>query len=42
MPVGLMSYESLFYQSLLADLPTAAWDKLAPVIPIVVYNGRKQ
>jgi predicted transposase/invertase (TIGR01784 family) len=41
MPVRLMSYESLFYQSLLADLPTAAWDKLPPVIPIVVYNGRE-
>jgi Putative transposase, YhgA-like len=39
MPVRLMSYESLFYQSLLADLPTAAWTKLPPVIPIVVYNG---
>lgn len=41
MPVRLMSYESLFYQSLLADLPTAVWTKLPPVIPIVVYNGEE-
>jgi predicted transposase YdaD len=39
MPVRLMGYEGLFYQSLMADLPPAAWRKLPPVIPIVVYNG---
>src|SRR5918992_5357471 len=41
MPVRLMSYESLFYQSLLAGLPTATWNKLPPVIPLVVYNGEE-
>lgn len=41
MPVRLMSYESLFYQGLLAARSAAAWDKLPPVIPVVVYNGRE-
>ena len=39
MPVRLMGYESLFYQSLMASQPAAGWRKLPPVIPVVVYNG---
>jgi prophage antirepressor-like protein len=39
MPIRLMGYESLFYQSLMASLPAAGWRKLPPVIPVVVYNG---
>ncbi len=39
MPVRLMGYESLFYQSLLASQPAAGWRKLPLVIPLVVYNG---
>lgn len=39
MPVRLMGYESLFYQSLMAGQPAASWRKLPPVIPVVVYNG---
>src|SRR4051794_22220242 len=39
MPVRLMGYESLFYQSLLASQPAAGWRKLPLVVPIVVYNG---
>ena len=39
MPVRLMGYESLFYQSLMASQSMAAWRKLPPVIPVVVYNG---
>jgi hypothetical protein len=39
MPVRLMGYESLFYQSLMAGQPAAGWRKLPPVIPVVVYNG---
>jgi prophage antirepressor-like protein len=39
MPVRLMGYESLFYQSLMASQPTAGWRKLPLVIPVVVYNG---
>ena len=39
MPVRLMGYESLFYQSLMAGQPAAGWRKLPLVIPIVIYNG---
>jgi prophage antirepressor-like protein len=39
MPIRLMGYESLFYQSLMASQPAAGWRKLPPVIPVVVYNG---
>jgi len=39
MPVRLMTYEGLFYQALLDSQPAAAWRKLPPVIPVVVYNG---
>jgi predicted transposase/invertase (TIGR01784 family) len=39
MPVRLMGYESLFYQSLLAGQPAVGWRKLPLVIPVVVYNG---
>lgn len=39
MPVRLMGYESLFYQSLLAGQPAAGWRKLPLVIPVVIYNG---
>jgi predicted transposase/invertase (TIGR01784 family) len=39
MPVRLMGYESLFYQSLIASQSMAAWRKLPLVIPVVVYNG---
>ena len=39
MPIRLMGYESLFYQSLMASQPMAGWRKLPPVIPVVVYNG---
>jgi hypothetical protein len=39
MPVRLMGYESLFYQSLMASQPAAGWRKLPLVIPVVVYNG---
>ncbi|HKV12358.1 MAG TPA: Rpn family recombination-promoting nuclease/putative transposase [Thermoanaerobaculia bacterium] len=39
MPVRLMSYVSLFYQSLMANQPAAGWRKLPLVIPVVVYNG---
>jgi prophage antirepressor-like protein len=39
MPIRLMGYESLFYQSLMASQPAASWRKLPPVIPVVVYNG---
>ncbi|HVR99462.1 MAG TPA: Rpn family recombination-promoting nuclease/putative transposase [Thermoanaerobaculia bacterium] len=41
MPVRLMGYESLFYQSLMAGQPAAVWRKLPLVIPVVVYNGRE-
>ena len=41
MPVRLMGYESLFYQSLMAGQPAAGWRKLPLVIPVVVYNGRE-
>jgi prophage antirepressor-like protein len=35
-----MSYESLFYQRLMAGQPAAAtWRKLPPVIAVLVYNG---
>ncbi|HVR97877.1 MAG TPA: Rpn family recombination-promoting nuclease/putative transposase [Thermoanaerobaculia bacterium] len=39
MPVRLMGYESLFYQSLMASQPATGWRKLPLVIPVVVYNG---
>jgi predicted transposase/invertase (TIGR01784 family) len=39
MPVRLMGYVSLFYQSLMASQPAAGWRKLPLVIPVVVYNG---
>jgi hypothetical protein len=39
MPVRLMGYVSLFYQSLLAGQPASAWKKLPLIIPVVVYNG---
>ncbi|HEV2854128.1 MAG TPA: Rpn family recombination-promoting nuclease/putative transposase [Thermoanaerobaculia bacterium] len=39
MPVRLMVYESLFYQSLTASRSKKAWKKLPLVIPMVVYNG---
>ncbi len=39
MPIRLMGYESLFYQSLMASQPAAGRRKLPPVIPVVVYNG---
>ncbi|HEX2223712.1 MAG TPA: Rpn family recombination-promoting nuclease/putative transposase, partial [Thermoanaerobaculia bacterium] len=39
MPIRLMGYESLFYQSLMAGQPAAGWRELPPVIPVVVYNG---
>jgi predicted transposase/invertase (TIGR01784 family) len=39
MPVRLMGYESLFYQSLLASQPAPGWRKLPLVIPVVLYNG---
>jgi predicted transposase/invertase (TIGR01784 family) len=39
MPVRLMGYVSLFYQTLMASQPAAGWKKLPLVIPIVVYNG---
>jgi predicted transposase YdaD len=39
MPVRLMGYVSLFYQSLMANQPAAGWRKLPLVIPVVVYNG---
>jgi predicted transposase/invertase (TIGR01784 family) len=39
MPVRLMGYVSLFYQSLMASQPAASWRKLPLVIPVVVYNG---
>ena len=39
MPVRLMGYESLFYQSLLASQPATGWRKLPLIIPVVVYNG---
>ena len=41
MPVRLMGYESLFYQSLMVGQPAAGWRKLPPVIPVVVYNGQE-
>lgn len=39
MPVRLMGYESLFYQTLMASQPAAGWRKLPLIIPVVVYNG---
>jgi predicted transposase YdaD len=39
MPVRLMGYESLFYQSLMSSQPSASWRKLPLVIPVVIYNG---
>ncbi|MEA2605080.1 MAG: hypothetical protein QOF89_6072 [Acidobacteriota bacterium] len=39
MPVRFMGYEGLFYQKLMAGQPAAAWRKLPPVIPVLVYNG---
>jgi predicted transposase YdaD len=39
MPVRLMGYESLFYQSLMAGQPAVGWKKLPLVIPVVIYNG---
>jgi len=39
MPVRFMGYESLFYQTLMANQPAAAWRKLPPVIPVLIYNG---
>ena len=39
MPVRFMGYESLFYQRLMASEPAAAWRKLPPVIPVLLYNG---
>jgi predicted transposase/invertase (TIGR01784 family) len=39
MPVRLMGYVSLFYQTLMASQPAPGWKKLPLVIPIVVYNG---
>jgi predicted transposase/invertase (TIGR01784 family) len=39
MPVRLMGYVSLFYQSLVANQPAAGWRNLPLVIPVVVYNG---
>jgi hypothetical protein len=39
MPVRLMGYESLFYQSLISSQPSAGWRKLPLIIPVVVYNG---
>lgn len=39
MPVRLMGYVSLFYQSLMNGKTAAGWRKLPLVIPVVVYNG---
>jgi predicted transposase YdaD len=39
MPVRIAAYESLFLQSLLADLPPAAWRKMPLILAILVYNG---
>ncbi len=39
MPVRLMTYVGLFYQSLMKNQPAAGWKKLPLVIPVVVYNG---
>jgi predicted transposase/invertase (TIGR01784 family) len=39
MPVRLMTYVGLFYQSLMKSQAAAGWKKLPLVIPVVVYNG---
>ena len=39
MPVRLMAYVGLFYQSLMKSQRAAGWKKLPLVIPVVVYNG---
>jgi prophage antirepressor-like protein len=39
MPVRLLAYVGLFYQSLMKSQPAAGWKKLPLVIPVVVYNG---
>ena len=39
MPVRFMSYESLFYQKLLAGQPAGVWRKLPLVILVLIYNG---
>ncbi len=40
MPVRFTVYKGLLYQTMLADLPPAAWKKkLPPVISVLVYNG---
>ena len=36
MPVRFTVYSGLLYQTLLADLPPAAWRKLPPVIAVLV------
>ena len=41
MPVRLMAYVSLFYQSLMKSQPAGGWKKLPLVIPVVVYNGEE-
>jgi predicted transposase/invertase (TIGR01784 family) len=41
MPVRLMGYESLFYQSLMKGKPASGWKNLPLVIAVVVYNGWK-
>src|SRR5689334_6169652 len=39
MPVRLMTYVGLFYQSLMKSQPAAGWKNLPLVIPVVIYNG---
>jgi predicted transposase YdaD len=39
MPVRFTCYQSLFYQSLMADLPSSAWRKMPLIIAILIYNG---
>jgi predicted transposase/invertase (TIGR01784 family) len=42
MPVRLMGYESLLYQSLMKGRPASGWKNLPLVIAVVVYNGWKK
>jgi predicted transposase/invertase (TIGR01784 family) len=39
MPIRLMGYESLLYQSLMKGRPASGWKNLPLVIAVVVYNG---
>jgi hypothetical protein len=39
MPVRFMEYESLFYQTILAGQPAAAWRNLPLVFPLLMYTG---